>query len=114
MTRFTSRSTFDVAIGSRLFDGPRLALPRPGRVAPARMGRLHARDQALDPLVDRTERVLAQHGALRLVIELEVHPVDGEVTAGGLGRADELAAQPRPSGLRWIVHRLRDVLVGGD
>ena len=31
------------------------------------------------------ERVLAQHGALRLVVELEVHPVDGEVAAALLG-----------------------------
>lgn len=58
-------------------------------------GGLHAGDEPLDPLVDRTERVLAQHGALRLVVELEVHPVDGEVTSGGLGGADELATQPR-------------------
>ncbi len=43
--------------------------------------RLHAGDELVDPLVDRAERVLAQHGALRLVVELQVHPVDREVAA---------------------------------
>jgi hypothetical protein len=37
-------------------------------------------------LVVRPERVLAQHGALRLVVELEVDPVDGEVPPLLLGR----------------------------
>src|SRR3712207_7377303 len=45
-------------------------------------------------LVDGLEGVLAQHGALGLVVELEVHPVDGEVAALLLGPADELPAQP--------------------
>ncbi len=49
--------------------------------------------QALDPLVHGTERVLAQHGALGLVVELEVHPVHGEVAAVGLGSPDEVAAK---------------------
>ena len=44
-------------------------------------GALQRGDQPVDPLVDRAERVLAQHGALGLVVELEVHPVDGEVAA---------------------------------
>src|ERR1044071_5955736 len=39
----------------------------------------HRGDQALHPLVVGAERVLAQDRALRLVVELEVHPVDGEV-----------------------------------
>ena len=53
---------------------------RAGRHAAALLDRgSHARDQPLDPLVDRPERVLAQHRALRLVVQLEVHPVDGEV-----------------------------------
>src|SRR6185437_7542287 len=57
---------------------------------------LHAGDQLLDPLVDRAERVLAQHGPLSLVVQLEVHPVDGEVAPLLLGPADELAAQLGP------------------
>ena len=35
-----------------------------------------------------------------LVVQLQVHPVDGEVAAPLLGLADELAAQPGPRGLR--------------
>src|ERR1700730_14679040 len=49
---------------------------------------LHAGDQLLDPLVHRPERVLAQHGPLGLVVQLQVHPVHGEVTAALLGPAD--------------------------
>ena len=36
-------------------------------------------DESVDTLVAALERILAEHGALRLVVELEVHPVDGEV-----------------------------------
>ena len=73
-----------------------IPLPSP----PGRRRRSEAGDQPLDPLVEGAERVLAQHGALRLVVELEVHPVDGEVALPGLGRLDELAPQPGPGGLR--------------
>ena len=44
-----------------------------------RRHRSHALDEPLDPLVDGPERVLAEHRALGLVVELEVDPVDGEV-----------------------------------
>src|SRR5204863_8667066 len=71
-----------------------------------------AGDELLDPLVPRFERVLAQHRPLGLVVELEMDPVDGEVAPPLLGLADELAAQPRPSGLRRLVDRLLDGLVG--
>src|SRR5579862_941360 len=74
----------------------------------------HAGDEPLDSLVDRTEGVLAQHGPLGLVVELEVHPVDGEVAALLLGPADELAAQLRPGGLRREGLGLEDVQVPGD
>ncbi len=60
----------------------------------------------------RPERVLEQHGALRLVVELEVHPVDRVVAPGVLRRGDELAAQPGPGGLRRHRHRLDGLLVG--
>src|SRR5947209_10734809 len=75
---------------------------------------LHARDQLLHAVVDGAERVLAQHGALRLVVELEVNPVDGEVAPLLLGPLDEVAAQPGPRGL-WR-HRLglEDLEVAGD
>src|SRR5260370_3865864 len=62
--------------------------------------RSHPGDELLDPLVHRTERVLAQHRALGLVVQLEVHPVDGEVAPFLLRPADELAAQLGPGGLR--------------
>ena len=54
----------------------------------------HAVDEALHTLVVRLERVLAQHRPLGLVVELEVHPVDGEVAAAFLGLPDEVAAEP--------------------
>ena len=68
----------------------------------------------LHPLVVGAERVLAQHGALGLVVELQVHPVDGEVAALLLGVPDELAAQPGPGGLRRGLLGLEDLQVGGD
>src|SRR5271165_1079659 len=73
--------------------------------------RLHAGDEFFDPLVHRTERVLAQHGALGLVVQLEVHPVDGEVTPLLLGPADELTAQLGPRRLRRDRLGLEDVNV---
>src|SRR5690606_36872811 len=74
----------------------------------------HARDQPLDAFVVGTERVLAQDGALRLVVQLQVHPVDGEVAPALLGVPDELTAQPGPGGLRRPLLRLEDLQVGGD
>src|SRR3954462_5003685 len=68
----------------------------------------HAGDELLHPLVDGLERVLAQDGALGLVVELKVHPVDGEVAALLLGAADELAAELGPGGLRGHVLGLED------
>src|ERR1700712_4603457 len=112
--------------GARLWRSP---LPNPIRRRPrcwhelperprATLGyavrRSHARDESLDPFVDRAERVLAEHRALGLVVELEVYPVDGEVAARGLRRADELAAKLGPRGLRRLVDRGLDLLVGGD
>src|SRR3954471_22663560 len=120
MTRFTSRSARRAAMSSKLMP------PRPRRGAPrlAAVGAftcsiladrhmsLHAGDQLLDPLVDAAVRVLAQHGALGLVVQLEVHPVDGEVAAPLLRPADEIAAQLRPRGLRRDALRLEDREIG--
>src|SRR4029077_15323897 len=80
---------------------------------PCRYAGLHPRDQLLDPLVHRAERVLAQHGPLSLVVQLEVHPVDGEVAPLLLGPADELAAQLGPRRLRRDRLGLEDVDVAG-
>src|SRR5262245_3712458 len=63
-------------------------------------GGLHPGDELLDPLVHRPERVLAEHRPLSLIVELQVHPVDGEVPAAFLRSPDEIAAQPGPGGLR--------------
>ena len=76
--------------------------------------RLQRGDQPIHALVDRPERVLAQHGALGLVVELQVHPVDGEVAPGRLRRRDEIAAQLRPRGLRRGVLGQLDLTVVGD
>src|SRR5690349_14847618 len=73
---------------------------------------LQRRDQLLDPLVVGLERVLAQHGALGLIVELQVHPVDRVVALALLGPADELTAQASSRGLRRQVHRGVDVGVG--
>src|SRR3954468_10177891 len=65
--------------------GPARQTPAPGGAASTRAARRrlrrssHAGDEAVDALVVGPERVLAQHGTLRLVVQLEVHPVDGEV-----------------------------------
>src|SRR5215210_4159730 len=60
---------------------------------------LEAGDQLLHPLVAGLEGVLAQDGALGLVVQLQVDPVDGVVPLALLGLADELAPQPGPGGL---------------
>ncbi len=64
--------------------------------------RYRDRDQPLDAFVAGLERVLAEHGALRLVVELQVHPVDGVVALAFLGPLDERAAQPGARGLRRV------------
>src|SRR4029079_13995617 len=68
-------------------------------------------DQLLDPLVPTAQRVLAQHGALGLVVELEGHPIDGVVALALLGPLDELTAQPGSRRLRRLVDRHVDVRV---
>src|SRR3954468_6779476 len=78
---------------------------------------LQRRDQALHPFVLRLERVLAEDGALCLIVQLQVHPVDGVVALALLGLADELTAQSRPRGLRWLEltgSGAVDLLVGDD
>src|ERR1700730_17396834 len=105
MTRFINLSTLETATRTTLIAGISHGIhPAHPRFDPDRIVvGLHAGDQPLDPLVDRPERILAQHGALCLIVEFEVHPVDGEVAACSLGGADELAAQPGPGGLWRLV-----------
>src|SRR6478736_179339 len=73
----------------------------PGSAGSGRGRAPHGGDQPIHPLVRRQERVLAEHGALGLVVELEVHPVDGVVVPTLLGGPDEVTAQLRPGGLGW-------------
>src|SRR5580704_15100060 len=71
-----------------------------GAVGPRGPRGLHPRYELFDPLVHGAERVLAQDGPLCLVVQLQVHPVDGEVTPLLLRPADELTTQLGPGGLR--------------
>src|SRR3954469_7728437 len=73
----------------------------------------HARDEFLHPFVDSPERVLAEDCPLGLVVELEVHPVDGEVAPALLRPPDELPTQPGPGVLGRHRLCLADLQVGG-
>ena len=78
------------------------------------VARRHDQSEAInfcDALVAAAQRVLAQHRALRLVIELEVHPVHRVVALALLGPLDELATQAGPRGLRRVVDGCLDVRV---
>jgi len=74
-----------------------------GPVAPARS---EAGDETLDAVVVGAERVFQEHGALGLVVQLEVHPVNGEVPAALLGPPHEGTAQAGPGCLGgWVIAR---------
>ena len=51
---------------------------------------------------------------MSVVVELEVHPVDGEVPVVSFGGLDEASPQLRPGGLGWVGEGPRDVIVGDD
>ena len=68
----------------------------------------------IHPFVVRFERVLAQHGALCVIVEFQVNPVDGVIAAAFLGAFDELAPQSGTGGLGCGVDGIGDVLVGHD
>src|SRR5581483_7266973 len=74
--------------------------------------KLEAGDELFDPLVFGLERVLAQDGALRLVVELQVHPVDRVVALALLGPLDEGTPELRPGALRRVGGGVEDVGVG--
>src|SRR5205823_10963905 len=57
-------------------------------------------DELLNPVVDAAVRVLAQNGALGLVVQLQMNPVHREVPTFLLGPADEVAPQLR-AGRLW-------------
>src|SRR4051794_20599493 len=101
MVRFNNRSTLLTAASLR------------ARAARS-VHRSERGDELLDPLVAGLERVLAQHRALGLVVELEVHPVDRVIPLALLRPADELAPQTGPGRLRRGVHGDVDVVVVAD
>ena len=74
----------------------------------------HAVNEALHPFIVRAERVLAQHRALRLVVEFQVYPVDGEVAPTLLGLADEVSTQACARRLRRDALGREDVEITGD
>src|SRR2546422_6203722 len=80
---------------------------------PDRCG-LEGADESLDPLVVGLEGVLAEDRLALRIVELQVDPVDAIVLALQIRLADELAAEPRPRGLRRHVLGLLDGLVVGD
>src|SRR3546814_20910072 len=86
---------------------PYTTLFRSGKVGTSDAS-LQGGDELLDALVVGLERVLAEHGALRLVVQLQVHPVDRVVALALLGPTDELAAEPGPGGLRRRLDRFVD------
>src|SRR5450759_5737919 len=71
--------------------------------------RLHRVDEALDALVHALEGVLAEHRALGLVVQLEVHPVDRVVAPRLLRPAHEVTTELCPGGLRRDHRRLEDL-----
>src|SRR6266566_6240652 len=71
----------------------------PAFSAPRRVT-LEGADEALDPLIARLERVLAEDRLALRIVELQVDPVHAEVLAPQVRLPDELAAQPRARGLR--------------
>src|SRR6266536_2052461 len=83
-------------------------------LASAPSPRLHRGDQLVDAVVVGAERVLAQDRALRLVVQLQVHPVDRVVAPPLLGLADELAPQPCPRGLGRLLGGAVDGAVVAD
>jgi hypothetical protein len=73
--------------------------------------RPEAGDQAVDPVVVRAEGVLAENRALGLVVELQVHPIDGEIPPLSFGGVDELASQLGASRLRRFLRGPLDILL---
>src|SRR5919109_1707531 len=74
----------------------------------------HVGDQLLDAFVHGFEWVLAEDGPLRLVVQLQVHPVHRVVTALRLRLTDEVAAELRARRLGRFPHRFRDLLFRDD
>src|SRR5206468_11311489 len=85
--------------------------PAAAAPSPTAADRSHVRDQLLHPVVNAAERVLAEHRPLRLIVQLQVDPVDGVVAPLRLRLADEVAAELGTGRLRRLAHRGADVLL---
>ncbi len=64
-------------------------------------------DELLHAVVVRSEGILQQHRALRLIVQLQVHPVHCEIAPALLCSSYELPAKARPRGGGRLVHRRR-------
>src|SRR5699024_11687564 len=69
-------------------------------------------DEGCHTVVLGGEGVPAQHGTTGVVVQFQVYPVHGVVPAAGGGRLHELASQFGPGGLRRLVDRGGDLLLG--
>src|SRR5699024_4154621 len=74
--------------------------------------RSHAGDEGCNTVVLGGGGVPAQHGTTGVVVQFQVYPVHGVVPAAGGGRLHELASQFGPGGLRRLVDRGGDLLLG--
>ena len=72
------------------------------------------RNQFLDSFVVGTERVFAEHSSLRLIIQLQVNPVNGVVTLSFFCLANEFASEACPGCLRRSFDRLVDLKIVTD
>jgi hypothetical protein len=64
---------------------------RAHRVKPYRWAASQLLHEAIDALVGSGERVFAEHRALRLIVDLQVDPVDGVIATPLLGPFDEFS-----------------------
>ena len=71
-------------------------------------------DEAINAFVVRLKRVFERQGALRLVIEFEVHPIDGVVPALFFGSLYEGTPESSPCGLRSAHDGLAYRIIGND
>src|SRR4030095_10483423 len=71
----------------------------------------HVGDQLLDALVHAAERILAEHGPLGLIVQLEVDPVHRVVATLLLRVADEVPPELGPRGLRGFPHGPLDLFL---
>ncbi len=65
----------------------------------------HRLDKAFDAFVTGSERILEKHRALRLIVQLEMYPIDCEIAAALFRPADELPTESGTGRLWGLLHR---------